>query len=1219
MRCRLCCAGRAIAIGGLILSYKAIVFVFLMVFGGYVKAAPNTFEVDTVTLNDTFVNTTFTSVTFKTQFGVTPLVFSIPTQQGGDACAIRIRNVTTTGFEAACVEPDDFDGEHIAMDLHYIAVTPGQHDIDVSGGGTVSFEAGSIDTQVVQHNCASGCGTEGYVDVDFTPLLFSSAPVVLAQVQTMENEENSPPGDPSEPFLTTAIRTSSIDAVDFDLALERSEENDGSITEDETIGWLAVEATSGCTTLDFSSKGGPSSVAFEAIISDDDIDGWGNGCDAGEGVSFSAGCFSSNPIVVATKRTHDGADGGWARRCSLSTTEARFTIDEDTNRDTERNHTDEIVSVMAFGSAFTTPVSLSYIEFTQRGKNLLVDWQTATETFNLGFNVWGKLNGEWIELNKQFLPTKNADSLQPQSYKQKIRLNKEQRDQITEFGISTVDTGGVEEFYGPFESGESYGEFSIPEPIDWQAIREEYEQGMRSRGYHLWKGRWVKKKYKKKKRKFQNKEFAYDRDVANLLIDQAGIYRVTYQELLDIGFDLTNVPVKKIAVTYNNQPVPRFIEASGRRFGPGSYIDFYGALPTGEEALYRKENVYQIKVDRQKVIDVAETASQLEELHTENEYLKNYHVGENQKYSVSSPGDDPWVDATLFAFGNASGKTYQFDLPVTANFSREAYLKVHVYGGLNLPGNPETAPDHHVEIWVNQTKVLDEYADGFHDWLLQAELPSNVLQSGINTVEVRLPADTGQLYDLVYINDLQLSVYEPLLVQQDIADFIATEGTTDYQIEGYSTSDLVAYAYQKNGNLRKLVTQEPLEQDGVWSLVLRAMDTQDELSDLYYWVASEGAMLQPKGMYLSSPENLAKEVASYLIVSHPSFIGEELEQFAESKTDAGLPARIIDLHDIVQIYGYGNNGPQAIKRFLRAANEFHNYEYVLLVGGNSYDYHDYTGQGTVDFIPAFYRPVKEFAYGPTDTPYIDLNDDGLPDKAIGRWPVRTSQDLSLIIQKTNAWSENGMQGDRSALFIAEQYDGKGHDFAKQLDSLQPWLMSPGQAAEREPWSDVNKVYLGSIINSGAGNPISLAREQIQQHVDAGVALTVFDGHASPSSWTFQGLITWDNLSQFENAGLPTMVMPLACYTTYYETTNVNTLAHQWLFAGDKGAAAIHGAAVHSGFRANSQMAKRILQQQFKKGRSVGQAILKAKRQFLPDNDLINNWVLLGDPSMILEP
>ena len=1215
--------------GGSFLNYRALILLCLLFIGDFAKADPNTFEVDTVTLNSTLVAMPdFTTVTFATPFVTTPLVFAIPTQQGGDACAIRIQNVTTDDFEAACVEPDNFDGGHIAMDMHYIAITSGEHDIDISGGGTVTFEAGSIDTDTVQHNCASGCGTEGYDTVSFSAS-FSTAPVVLAQVQTMENETNDPPDDVSEPFLTTAIRTGSITSSQFELALERSEENDGSITDDETIAWLAVEETSGCTTLDFSDIGGPSSVAFEAIITDDDIDGWGNGCDSGEGASFSSGCFSSNPIVVATKRTHDGGDGGWLRRCSLSTSEVRFTVDEDTNRDSERNHTSERASVLAFGSAFTTPVSLSHVKVGQKGRKLKMEWQTATETFNLGFNIWGNLYGEWIQLNKRFLPSKNADALYPQKYKKKIKLTREQRDNITEFGISTIDTAGTEEFYGPFESGETYGELSVPEAIDWSAIREEYERNLRNQGYELWRGRWISKKHKRKKKKFlrklrksQIKAYGYGDEVVNIIVDKPGIYRITYEQLTDLNLDWSKVRLENVAVTFDNQAVPRFIwSADRKKFVAGSYIDFYADVPKGEDALYRKENVYQIRIDKNKAISTIEVASQIDQVEVENEYLQSYFAGENIHYSVSSPGVDPWVDSGLFAFSGPIGKVYDFDLPDTANFDRPAQLKAHIYGGLDLPGDILLEPDHHLEVWVNGEKVADEFADGFHEWQLQIELPANLLEVGNNTVEIKLPGDTGKLYDLVYINNLELSVFEPLEVEGDSINFPARPGATDYAITGFSDNELVAYAYQKNGNLRKLAIKPFENSEEDWGLNLKAINTQDDLADLNYWVSSNQQLLQPKGIYLAESENLAKEMASYLIIAHPSFIGSELEEFAQAKTDQGLIARIVDLNQIVEIYGYGNQGPKAIKRFLQAANEYYNYDYVLLVGGNSYDYHDYKGQGTIDFIPAYYRQVRDFAYAPTDTPYIDLNDDGLPDKAIGRWPVRTLQDLGLIIQKTNEWSENGMQADRSALLIAEQYDGKGHNFAKQLDSIKNWLFTPNPKPQKGGvlWSEVNEVYLGPIIESGVSNPIGEARQQIYQHINSGAALTIFDGHSSPSGWTFQGLVTWDNLSQLENDGLPTLVMPLACYTTFYETPAVNTLAHQWLFSGNRGAAAIHGASVYSGFRANSQMAKKILTHQFSKGKSVGKAILDAKREFLPGNDLINNWALLGDPSMVLEP
>ena len=72
-------------------------------------------EMAPVALNDTFSVPAWTTVTFLEPFDARPLVFILPTDQGSDPATIRIRNVTTTGFEALQVEPSGNDGPHVAM------------------------------------------------------------------------------------------------------------------------------------------------------------------------------------------------------------------------------------------------------------------------------------------------------------------------------------------------------------------------------------------------------------------------------------------------------------------------------------------------------------------------------------------------------------------------------------------------------------------------------------------------------------------------------------------------------------------------------------------------------------------------------------------------------------------------------------------------------------------------------------------------------------------------------------------------------------------------------------------------------------------------------------------------------------------------------------------------------------------------------------------------
>ena len=150
------------------------------------------------------------------------------------------------------------------------------------------------------------------------------------------------------------------------------------------------------------------------------------------------------------------------------------------------------------------------------------------------------------------------------------------------------------------------------------------------------------------------------------------------------------------------------------------------------------------------------------------------------------------------------------------------------------------------------------------------------------------------------------------------------------------------------------------------------------------------------------------------------------------------------------------------------------------------------------------------------------------------------------------------------------------------------------------------------------------REQIAQAFSNGVDLMSFSGHGSNAAWGTQTIVNTDFVKSLNNQGRPPVVMPLACYTTNYESLNTNTLAHQWLFAdvGDQqvnnniGSVAIHGATVLGEYRENAIFAERYLNQ-VTASATIGEAIKKAKQQMATQNLMLNNWALLGDPALPL--
>lgn len=314
------------------------------------------------TYSSTFSSGGFTSVPLTPNFNNTPVAFVLPTIDGGNPANVRIRNVTTSSFQAAPTEPHREDGPHIAMQSSSIAVDKGNYTLP---DGT-KFEVGSVSTTAQQFGTGNP-GTSTWQQVTFN-VPFAATPIVVASIQTMNNEAGEggqlPPAVSSLPFLDVAIRN--VTTTGFQVALERSEIADGSVTTPETIGYMAMEVATGSFVDDNSNT-----VVYKAF-SYNGVRGWSDGCIRG---NFPGGAFSSTPIVMASKRSRNNPDGGWVRRCHISTSQIGIRIDEDreTEGDNERSVSvaqAESISVIAFSRSFVLPFLETYVPVFEVSKQI---------------------------------------------------------------------------------------------------------------------------------------------------------------------------------------------------------------------------------------------------------------------------------------------------------------------------------------------------------------------------------------------------------------------------------------------------------------------------------------------------------------------------------------------------------------------------------------------------------------------------------------------------------------------------------------------------------------------------------------------------------------------------------------------------------------------------------------------------------------------------------
>ncbi len=296
-------------------------------------------EADKITVLNTTGNTT-TSITFRQTYDTTPLIFLLATDRGSDPATLRVKNVTTTGFDVYIVEPDGNDGPHARMtSVPYIAIEPGVHTLP---DGT-QIVAQSISTQAYRAKLLAGSSWD---TVSLSG--FSTTPAILAQIQTANSErvDTPVPSAVSRPWMSIALR--GVSSTGFQIALERSETTLGTLNSNEEIAYLAIDSALSGSNHYFGSSTADR-IWYESIRSTDTIAGWDNSA-AGYNIAFSTAY--PDPIAVATKNSRDGGDGGWLRRRSISSSSISLVVDEDLANDTERAHTTERAGVVIFSEPF---------------------------------------------------------------------------------------------------------------------------------------------------------------------------------------------------------------------------------------------------------------------------------------------------------------------------------------------------------------------------------------------------------------------------------------------------------------------------------------------------------------------------------------------------------------------------------------------------------------------------------------------------------------------------------------------------------------------------------------------------------------------------------------------------------------------------------------------------------------------------------------------------
>lgn len=289
-------------------------------------------EMGEISVSDKWVR-----VSLQSTFSNPIVVAGPPTFANAEPCVIRVRNVSSTGFDIRLTEWNYQDGVHPAEVISYLVMEKGRHTLPDGS----SVEAGSF------------AGTTSAKTVSFSKAL-AKAPVVLTTVASMNEAD------------TIAGRIKNVTTTGFAYSFREQEKNYNKHV-NETVNFIAWEP----------GKGTVGQVQYVAAATPNAVTNtWYK-------TAFPS-AFTQAPLVLADMQTTANTDTSALRLQQLTTTGFQVKVEEEQSKDSEVTHPAETVGYLAISQAAEEKVLITFTW----------DFDAALEATINGFQILA--NGEQI-------------------------------------------------------------------------------------------------------------------------------------------------------------------------------------------------------------------------------------------------------------------------------------------------------------------------------------------------------------------------------------------------------------------------------------------------------------------------------------------------------------------------------------------------------------------------------------------------------------------------------------------------------------------------------------------------------------------------------------------------------------------------------------------------------------------------------------------------------
>jgi hypothetical protein len=754
-------------------------------------------------------------------------------------------------------------------------------------------------------------------------------------------------------------------------------------------------------------------------------------------------------------------------------------------------------------------------------------------------------------------------------------------------------------------------------------------------------------------------------------IKEDGIYKITYNELINLGFsDPENIRIYGNGGTmlpfHNSESHPDdlkenaiYVEkGSDGIFNENDYILFYGKGPVKwiwdeeTQTMSHELNVYS-DAAYYFITTSFGPGKRIETINSSNK-SPNFFVNSFNAYVYHEKNLENLIHSGRVWYGES---LHENDF--TENFSFQnicsdstIHLKTELAG--------RAGSSREVTVSVNNHDIVEKLTgvDMSLSYVLYAQSAdiSYDFTSQTDNINFSVSYAKKSLEDKAYLDYVSLNGWRKLIYDNSIMKFFNSSSVGENNVSKFTLknagSNLKIWEISDLYNIKEIQTSITgtelsftLNTDSLRTFI--AFDKQNTAlfkSPVFTDESGELGIIGNQNLH-------AIQTPDLLIVTHPAFINQANELAQLHRDAEHMKVYVATTTQVYNEFSSGGRDVSAIRNFAkmlydRSKNESNQFKYLLLFGDGSFD--NLTDvEGNTNYIPTYQslnslHPTR--SYG-TDDYYGLLEDDeggysrvtnddinGDLDIGVGRIPVISDGNEELqaqgVIDKIKSYYYEQDEGDwrNSLCFVGD--DGEPTDASTHMNHANEMA---NLVLKLQPGFDIKKIMLDAYeqVTTVSGPSYPEVSREIKKSFEKGILVFNYNGHGGPNGITAEKVLQKGDIEKLRNIKKLPLFITATCQVSRYDDVEIDdagnyapkTSAGEAVLLNSEGG----GIALYTTTRVvysnpNFELNQNIYNYLFKKDQNdrkytLGDAFRLAKNDTDGNNKL--NFALIGDPAITL--